>query len=602
MTPRSPSTRARQPITVRVGDLWATFHLGMLRWLRSDDVEIIRGIYGAVRDEAWGTVAPRFPTYELTQGRDRAELRFTSVHRRPGISFTWRGKVAVESNGHVRFDFAGIAQATFLRNRIGLCVLHPPQLAGTTFRAQTMEASSNGRFPDLVTAVPPVTDLILLQQDPGGARDATFRFAGERFEMEDQRAWSDASFKTFGTPSALPTPVTIGAGTRVDQSIDIQVVLPTQPARQRRRASAQPADTWTGPLVRLPAIGTSAAPGIVVPVDAGDAARSAGIAHVRAVAELDGPFASSLAEGLEQARSAGLPVELAIVAETHDEIEAALTTVQRSASVLVRASIFDRTSLATSTELVRQLRASLTHRPWPQVPVGGGSRADLAELIVATPPEGIDFVTYRVTPQVHASDDETVLENLAGIEPTVTTARVISGVDRVVVSPLALTSDRNPYARPVDGSDDPSIRGDVRQHTVLGAVWAIGALHALARLRVQSAAIAEIAGPAGLWHRGVASPMLVAIRTLAGLVGTEGFVRIFERSGVVGFGSADWSLLLVANTRSQATVLSLPPRAMAAAIHLLGPGGEWLPVAVDSRDIDLPPWSIVRCVGVSVGR
>ena len=38
---------------------------------------------------------------------------------------------------------------------------------------------------------------------------------GETFETEDQRNWSDASFKTYGTPLHLPFPVEVEEGTRV---------------------------------------------------------------------------------------------------------------------------------------------------------------------------------------------------------------------------------------------------------------------------------------------------------------------------------------------------------------------------------------------------
>ena len=34
-------------------------------------------------------------------------------------------------------------------------------------------------------------------------------FNGETFEMEDQRNWTDASFKTYCTPLSLPYPIKI---------------------------------------------------------------------------------------------------------------------------------------------------------------------------------------------------------------------------------------------------------------------------------------------------------------------------------------------------------------------------------------------------------
>ena len=42
-------------------------------------------------------------------------------------------------------------------------------------------------------------------------------FEGEVFEMEDQRNWTDASFKTYGTPLTRPFPVEFHPGERVRQ-------------------------------------------------------------------------------------------------------------------------------------------------------------------------------------------------------------------------------------------------------------------------------------------------------------------------------------------------------------------------------------------------
>ena len=44
---------------------------------------------------------------------------------------------------------------------------------------------------------------------------------GDTFETEDQRNWTDASFKTYCTPLGLPFPVEIKKGDVVEQSITI---------------------------------------------------------------------------------------------------------------------------------------------------------------------------------------------------------------------------------------------------------------------------------------------------------------------------------------------------------------------------------------------
>ncbi len=50
---------------------------------------------------------------------------------------------------------------------------------------------------------------------------AKVTFTGEIFEMEDQRNWTDASYKTYGTPLELPFPVEVAAGTKVAQTVTL---------------------------------------------------------------------------------------------------------------------------------------------------------------------------------------------------------------------------------------------------------------------------------------------------------------------------------------------------------------------------------------------
>ncbi|HCK09781.1 MAG TPA: hypothetical protein DHW45_07880, partial [Candidatus Latescibacteria bacterium] len=52
---------------------------------------------------------------------------------------------------------------------------------------------------------------------------AEVRFEGDVFEMEDQRNWTDASYKTYCTPLANPYPVDVAAGTKIRQSVTISV-------------------------------------------------------------------------------------------------------------------------------------------------------------------------------------------------------------------------------------------------------------------------------------------------------------------------------------------------------------------------------------------
>jgi hypothetical protein len=113
--------------------------------------------------------------------------------------------------------------AGFETNRTGLVVLHPYQVAG---RELTVSHASDGaeatHFPQAISPHQPVSDIATLAwQDDGLAIDV--RFEGDVFEMEDQRNWSDASFKTYSRPLALPFPYRVARGERVRQGVTIRV-------------------------------------------------------------------------------------------------------------------------------------------------------------------------------------------------------------------------------------------------------------------------------------------------------------------------------------------------------------------------------------------
>src|SRR5581483_7143730 len=58
------------------------------------------------------------------------------------------------------------------------------------------------------------------------ARDgltARFDFAGDLFELQDHRNWTDSNFKSYGTPLSIPLPLAIQPGQELRQRVTISV-------------------------------------------------------------------------------------------------------------------------------------------------------------------------------------------------------------------------------------------------------------------------------------------------------------------------------------------------------------------------------------------
>jgi hypothetical protein len=77
-------------------------------------------------------------------------------------------------------------------------------------------------------------------------------------------------------------------------------------------------------------------------------------------------------------------------------------------------------------------------------------------------------VCYSISPQVHADDDRSILENAAAqADVALLAARALAGGKKVFVRPVTLKRRRNADATGVGGS--PLRTVDARQGSLLGA-------------------------------------------------------------------------------------------------------------------------------------
>jgi hypothetical protein len=114
-------------IELAAGELTLVFEpeLAFVRYVRYGNAEVIRGIYAAVRDRNWGTVAPQVSKLRVETTEGGFRLSFDVTCKEGDIDFVWHGEILGEPSSKLTFRMAGEARSTFLRNRIGFCVLHP---------------------------------------------------------------------------------------------------------------------------------------------------------------------------------------------------------------------------------------------------------------------------------------------------------------------------------------------------------------------------------------------------------------------------------------------------------------------------------------------
>jgi hypothetical protein len=145
------------------------------------------------------------------------EVRYTAECVSEDVDFVWRGRLTGSPEGLITAVFDGEARSAFLRNRIGWCVLHPMSLAGLPVETETPDGSVTGSYPVAIAPTQPFFDIRSISHPLASGGSVTIRFEGDLFEMEDQRNWTDASYKTYSTPLRIPYPVEIEAGQRVSR-------------------------------------------------------------------------------------------------------------------------------------------------------------------------------------------------------------------------------------------------------------------------------------------------------------------------------------------------------------------------------------------------
>ena len=248
------------PLQTRKFSCFFQTSTGFLRRIWSSGVEVIRAIYGTVRDKNWDTIEPRLQIERLEQSNDSFCLHFTADHEDEPISFSWKG--TIEGRGSVlEFTFDGRAKKSFLRNRIGLCVLHPIiECAGKPCRVRHSDGAwKEQSFPRFISPHQPFKDIRALSWSPSDRIHANIELEGEVFEMEDQRNWTDASFKTYSTPLELPFPVEVSAGEQIRQRFVLSLVTEHGAISAPEEPTAKVIVSAASTPKRLPKIGLSAA-------------------------------------------------------------------------------------------------------------------------------------------------------------------------------------------------------------------------------------------------------------------------------------------------------------------------------------------------------
>ena len=498
-------------IPLRAGRVTAQFDPATL-WLnhlRLGRIDLLRAIYPAYRDTRWGTPTPILAWIGREIDAEDFLLRFTASY--PGLPFTWELELIGTAEGRIRYHALGKAAETLLTNRAGFCVLHAASIAGQLCRIEPASGGPNlgAHFPKLVSPHQPFLDLRALTHFPGAGTTVRVLMEGEVFETEDQRNWTDASFKTYCRPLALPMPYSLEPGAGLEQQITMTVTAASDDASTTSPGSVpiRWRDLEWHPLPELGVLRTNSKP--LTPEEAW---ALSGFRYLRAdldaTESLSPQFQAALADA--KAMKCGLEVGL-YLGEGSERYLAELAGVSTEVR---RWLVFGKRSRMTEPghlDLVRNL--GLTG------PVGGGSDGNFVDVNRGRPfLEGLDFAGFPMQPQQHSFDDLSVLENAGTHGEVIRSAHAqYPGLEFRAPS-VSLCLRRLPWEH-----DSPPLPiSDARLQTEFGAAWTMASLVSLIPTHVPSITLHGTTGPCGLLDvEGEPTPIWSLLGNIYGIGATE---------------------------------------------------------------------------------
>ncbi len=590
--------------TLNAGDLTLEYAEGKLRYVKFGETELIRGIYFAVRDADWGTLPLRCHEEHLVLREGGFTLTFRSESTEDGQAVvSWECAIEGEANNRISFAIKGTFLREYASNRAGFCLLHPlKHTVGQAFDVRTPNGQHQSTyFPQMIAPHQPATDIVGLEWTTANGIACSLTFEGEVFEMEDQRNWTDASFKTYCTPLRYGWPKKYRRGDVVEQEIIFEMRFAQQSTSPALLVQSINYDTnfhfpWPGIGSRIPNGSLEELHGAEIsklPLD-----------HLRADIVWGGStWTSTLESVVSYASRCGKPLYL-VLHYVQGEIPALVETLHHHCQniVLEAISIVQKDRVTMDSALLqkvhRQIRAY-----FPGVKLGVGSQYLFTQFNRHRPPAQLDadFVFFGNNPQVHAFDNESIVETIEGQGETMKSAKAIAPDLPVHVSPIALNApfspDKLPKNQTIRETLDYDFAPDPRQGGTFVAGWVLGCLAALTAEGARHLDFFETEGARGLIIDGKATPSYTLLKRVLEQQPTHVFLSRSSdplRFSTLGVATESGTFLYVANHRSEQ--LTIQARRAWCASTLLDAESIFSDFVSpdDGQVMDIPPHGILE--------
>ncbi|HLV32208.1 MAG TPA: hypothetical protein VKY57_11615 [Chitinispirillaceae bacterium] len=486
-----------EPIFLKAGPLSLLYHDGMIRSIRFGEHEIVKRIYMALRDQFWNTINPIISDTFVDIKKSSFQISFRSEHHKDDIHFSWKGNITGNDDGSIMFSMKGKAQSTFKRNRIGFCILHPiDTCAGRACTIETTDGTLREEtFPIFINPWQIFQNVRSISYPASPPGRVTISFTGDTFETEDQRNWTDASYKTYSTPLSIPIPVTVKNGTEIFQS----VTLKTDTVQVPDIYVPKPLEIHIPPRNKyqhyVPDVGTMLRENHTLNPKSLELLNTLSLSHIRVNIDLDD---ENVVKKMESAASIcthlALPSELALYFTSSDESELKLLKqLLNTTQIPVRRFLIYRKGFPVTPAETIINAATILKSHSPVSMICSGTDHYFVEINRNHPPSSLlDMICFSATPQVHTFDNAALMENLPGFSETLKSLALFQDKALCAITPVTLRPRKRPDKPQKFNGYDP------RQKGLFCAAWTLGCLIYCIKGGVSSLTFFETTGDGGL--------------------------------------------------------------------------------------------------------
>ena len=526
------------PDTTRVTHGGFTLDLAReaIRNIRYEGVQIIDLLYTAIRPSDWSTLKSDEYAADLKMSGNDYEITITESFTSALVATT---KVILSAGNtfSVEYELKGLAEYSV--NRWGICFCLDT--------ADWMGASvlSSGNSYSLLRDISPqrVVDGVVqglfpeshkMQFIAADQRSLKVVSNGKVLEAEDQRNWTDNTYKIYSGSLKEPRPFTTSPGSSWKQNVNFEVGVPKQ-------NSADPTKILVREIEALPSIGLQFnSDSLLTPDDLEKALVLLEIDHLRVNAE------SLTPQKIATTASNGLILETALLSSNQNEILKA-EVVQLSERVPAGSRLLIQRE---GREVVEAADLPKNESLNTYIP---GTDAYLVDLHR----EKFEFtnsVSYSITPTVHSTDTETIFKTLSTQKESIEFAQKYLA-PQVFVSPITFSTRGNPET---GHSRDQRINfadRDSAMHirTIEGAAWTLGSIHAVASAGAFSGSWHELFGEHGIIYSQSGaikfSPVFHAISALGAHHAHQITIATSLDNSWVAFENRETKTILVASLR-----------------------------------------------------